>query len=96
MMRAVVSVVAAVVVRPRYWPTSIRVVKRLARSAWWKRPPFLPVPSWSYVRFRIETQYGTVDDLGSAVMRHRLVNDVLKYLRWVHEWDRSRERFPVT
>ena len=96
MIRAVLSVVGAVVVRPRYWPTSIRVASRLARSRWWKRPPFLPIPSTAYVRFRIETQYGAVDDVGSAAMRHRLVDDVLKYLRWVREWDRSREGLRVT
>ena len=96
MTRAVLAVVGALAVRPRYWPTALRTARRLSRTNWWRRPPFLPVPSAAYLRFRLETQYGTVDDFGSVAMRHRLVDDVLKYLRWVREWDRSHERFPVT
>ena len=56
----------------------------MAPSRWWRRAPFLPVPSPAYVRFRLETQYGTSpgQDVTSRVAR-----DVLKYLQWVAAWD---------
>jgi hypothetical protein len=46
----------------------------LARR-WWAHRPFLPIPPRDYVRFRLQTQYGTVDHRIEAV-------DVLNYLSW--------------
>jgi hypothetical protein len=45
-----------------------------ARVGWWRRPPFLPVPPRAYLRFRIQTQYGT-DGAPSAA-------DLVTYLEW--------------
>jgi hypothetical protein len=42
----------AIVVRPRLWWSALRQVVR--------RAPFLPVPPADYVRFRLETAYGSV------------------------------------
>jgi hypothetical protein len=42
---------------------------------WWRRRPFLPVPPADYVRFRLQTQYGTAKHSIEAV-------DVLNYLSW--------------
>ena len=36
----------------------LRQLRRSARRDWWRRPPFLPVPSADYVCFRLITQYG--------------------------------------
>jgi hypothetical protein len=46
-----------------------------ARRGWWRRPPFLPLPSPDYVAFRMLTQYG---DGGAVPPR----DDVLRYLEW--------------
>lgn len=73
------SVVAAVLVRPQLWPTAVRVVWRLVPMRWWARPPFLPVPSRSYMRFRKEAQYGD----SQTPFRPA---DVLNYLMWVRTW----------
>ena len=64
----------AVLRRPSLWWTSVRQVFRMARRRWWARPPFLPVPDRRYVRFRLETAYGT-ETPGRAA-------DVVRYLEW--------------
>ena len=46
------------------------------------RPPFLPVPSAEYLRFRLLTQYGDAAQRPAP-------DDVLNYLRWCRDWDRT-------
>jgi hypothetical protein len=69
-----VRAVVAVVLRPVLWPVAARQVWRLARPRWWRRFPFLPLPDASYLRFRLETAYGT----GATASP----GDVIAYLRW--------------
>jgi len=54
-MRAGGSVLA----RPWLWPTAVRQLVRVARPGWWRRAPFFPVPEPNYVRFRLDTAYGS-------------------------------------
>ena len=44
---------------PALWPTALGQAGRLARPGWWRRAPFLPLPDPEYVRFRLDTQYGS-------------------------------------
>lgn len=68
-------IAVAVAARPSLWPTALRQVRRTAPPGWWRHAPFLPVPSGPYLRFRLVTQYGSVD--------HRPApDDVLNYLVW--------------
>jgi hypothetical protein len=79
-IRDVGTVVDKLVRHPSLWATALRQARRLARPAWWRHRPFLPVPAPAYLRFRLLTQYG--DE------RHRPeVGDVLNYLRWCKQWD---------
>ncbi len=75
------SVVVAVVRHPSLWPTAIRQGVRLVPSKWWTRAPYLPVPSRSYLEFRLVTQYGDIS-------RRPEAQDVLNYLRWCRDWRR--------
>ncbi len=59
---------------PSLWPTAAVQVRRLAAPGWWRHRPFLPLPDPAYLRFRLETQYGSDRDPAPA--------DVLTYLRW--------------
>lgn len=68
--------VAAVAAHPSLWWTGLRQVRALARTGWWRRPPFLPVPSRDYLRFRLETAYGGAGDHPVAA------DDLVTYLRW--------------
>jgi hypothetical protein len=71
---------AAVAGEPRLWSTAVGQVRRLARPAWWRRPPFLPLPDRDYLRFRMTTAYG-----GDG-RRPPEPADVLAYLRWCRSW----------
>ena len=77
---------AAVLVRPLLWTTAVRQAMSATPPRWWRRPPFLPVPDRSYLRFRLETHYGedAAPDAG----------DLVRYLQWCRAGRRAiaRER----
>ena len=75
---AALAVVVAVVRRPALWPTALRQLAALAEPRWWRRRPWLPVPDRSYLRFRLQTQYGDPDHTPEA-------DDVVAYLVWCRE-----------
>lgn len=74
-----IQLVPALLRRPDLWPTAIRQARRTAAHGWWRRPPFLPVPSGRYLEFRLLTQYGDA----SAKPAPR---DVITYLEWCKTW----------
>jgi hypothetical protein len=74
-------VVAAVAAHPRLWPTAVRQGWRLVPNRWWTRAPYLPVPSRSYLEFRLLTHYGETSHRPEP-------DDVLNYLRWCRNWQR--------
>jgi hypothetical protein len=76
----VIRTAAAVARRPALWSTAVRQMRRTTAPGWWKRRPYLPVPSGSYIEFRLVTQYG---DAGHAWDP----DDVLNYLRWCKSWE---------
>jgi hypothetical protein len=76
---SIISALTAVAARPALWPTALRQARRLAPTRWWTRPPFLPLPAPSYLRFRLVTQYGDPTHRPQA-------DDVVRYLRWCREW----------
>ena len=78
-----IRIAAAVARHPSLWVTAVRQARRTAGRGWWRRPPFLPVPSGDYLRFRMQTQYGDSD-------RSPDPDDVVNYLLWCREWDRSK------
>lgn len=45
------------------------------RRHWWRRPPFLPVPSRDYMRWRMYTAYGTERAVPP-------LEDVIRFARW--------------
>ena len=78
---------ALVVLRhPSLWSIGARQARALAPTGWWRRPPFLPLPSEAYLRFRLETAYGGAGD-------HSLVPaDLVTYLRWCRDLGRLTAR----
>jgi hypothetical protein len=71
----VIRVAGAVLRHPRLWPVAVRQWRRTTPAGWWRRWPFLPVPSRDYLRFRLLTQYGHSDTPASGA-------DVVNYLAW--------------
>jgi hypothetical protein len=80
------AVVWAVVRRPSLWGTAVVQMFRLAPTGWWRHWPFLPRPSAEYLDFRYVTQYG--GDHGAQAPAE--TQDVLDYLRWCKDWNRTR------
>lgn len=60
---------------PRLGVALLRVAWRFRRRGWWHRFPFLPLPSWTYVRWRMHTAYGDHDIVPPA-------DDLARYARW--------------
>jgi hypothetical protein len=77
----VIRVGAAVLAHPSLWPTAARQARRVVPPRWWRRRPYLPLPSRSYLEFRIVTQYGDISHRPEP-------EDVLNYLRWCRDWRR--------
>jgi hypothetical protein len=77
--------VGAVARRPDLWITAFRQARRTAANGWWRRPPFLPLPSREYLAFRSLTQYG-------ETQRPPRPEDVVDYLAWCREWERTLRR----
>jgi hypothetical protein len=75
-----VGVARRLVLRPSLWPTAMVEVALLARPEWWRHSPFLPLPDPAYVRFRLETQYGS-----GAVGDRMHPGDVVEYLDWCRD-----------
>ena len=76
-------VAAAVARRPGIWPTAVRQMRRTAAPGWYRRPPFLPLPTGDYIEFRLVTQYGDPKHRPEPL-------DVVNYLLWCRHWDSSR------
>ena len=79
--RAAMAVAVAVARRPSLWVTAVRQWRRTTAAGWWRRPPFLPLPSRAYMRFRLETQYG-------APNARVVPDDVLNYFAWCKRHER--------
>lgn len=60
---------------PRLAAALLRVAWRFRRREWYRRPPFLPLPSAEYVRWRMYTAYGKDAAVPPA-------EDVVRYARW--------------
>ena len=71
------SVARLLVRHPSLWATAVVQTLRLAAPGWWRRSPFLPLPDPAYLRFRLETQYGSDQDPVAA--------DVITYLHWCRD-----------
>lgn len=62
----------------RHPPTGVALLTvawRFRRRGWWRRAPWLPLPSRDYVRWRLHTAYGDAAIVPPA-------DDVVRYARW--------------
>lgn len=66
---------AHAVVRPRLAVALLRTAWAFRRRAWWRMPPFLPLPDRSYLRWRMYTAYG--DEAAVPPLE-----DVVGFARW--------------
>ena len=59
----------------------LQVAWRFRRHDWYRRAPFLPIPSTEYMRWRMHTAYG---DEGAVPPPE----DVVRYARWATRGER--------
>jgi hypothetical protein len=74
--RLALTLAARAAVRPRLAIDMLRVAWRFRSRGWYRRFPFLPLPSADYVRWRMHTAYGDPATVPPP-------DDVIRYARWV-------------
>jgi hypothetical protein len=75
MLRLALALSARSIRRPSLAIDLVRVSWRFRNRRWYLRPPFLPVPDRDYVRWRMDTAYGSPDATPSA-------GEAERYVRW--------------
>ena len=73
-----IRLVGRALINPRLAIDLLRTAWAFRRRRWWVRPPFLPLPDRSYLRWRMYTAYGEE----SAVPPSQ---DVIRFARWRRE-----------
>ena len=81
--KLLIKVAGLLAIRPGLWTTAFRQLFCLAESGWWKRLPFLPIPSLELLEFRSKTQYGSLETEIEAA-------DVLTWLIWSKEFQQLK------
>ena len=61
--------------RPWLIPAMLAAAWAFRANRWYRQPPFLPMPSRAYMRWRMETAYGDGNTVVPSV-------DLERYLRW--------------
>lgn len=64
--------------RPRLALDLLRTAWAFRRRRWWARPPFLPLPDPTYLRWRMYTAYADEDAVPP-------LDDVIRFARWRRE-----------
>jgi hypothetical protein len=62
-------------VRPRLALALIGTAWAFRRRDWARTPPFLPIPSWEYLRWRMYTAYGDEEAVPPT-------EDVIRFAEW--------------
>ncbi|MDE0898535.1 MAG: hypothetical protein OSA81_05910 [Longimicrobiales bacterium] len=61
--------------RPRMIPYLLRAAWAFRARDWYRRPPFVPLPPLSYMRWRLDTAYGNPD-------AEPTIDEMERYLVW--------------
>ncbi|NNC92005.1 MAG: hypothetical protein HKN80_05900 [Acidimicrobiia bacterium] len=69
------SILRVVIRRPLLWPEALRTLVAFTPRRWWQHAPFLPVPRRPYLRWRLQTAYGSPDAAPAA-------SDLVHFLEW--------------
>lgn len=76
------TMVGLVLRRPTLLPALLGFAWAARRRGWYRRPPFLPVPPSRYLRWRMDTAYGS-DDAAPPPQ------EAARYLRWARRMRRG-------
>ncbi len=67
---------------PRSLPAMLGLAWAARRRGWYLRPPFLPIPPRSYLKWRLDTAYGNP-------RARPPVRETLRYLSWARRMRRG-------
>ena len=65
--------------RPDLWRTTLRITRVHAPDRWWAEKPHLPIPSNSWMDFRLETAFADSDARPEP-------EQFIEYLEWAKSW----------
>ncbi len=71
--------------RPRTVPALLGAAWAFRARGWYRRPPFLPIPPRSYLRWRMDTAYGDPDAAPPP-------DELERYLLWTSRMRRDMRR----
>ncbi|HEY0995543.1 MAG TPA: hypothetical protein VGD77_06105 [Gemmatimonadaceae bacterium] len=74
-LRLTLQLIPRLLLRPLDLVALLRLMWRFRRREWMRHPPFLPVPSTIYLRWRMLTAYGDENALPQA-------DELLRFARW--------------
>jgi hypothetical protein len=74
-LRLTLQLIPRLLLRPLDLVALLRVMWRFRRRDWMRHAPFLPVPSATYMRWRMYTAYGDENALPRA-------DELLRFARW--------------
>ena len=77
------SLFVVVLRHPSLWVEGLQSARRMAPTGWWRRRPFLPIPSSSYWHFRMVTVFG--GDGSGRLDEHQVIG----YLQWSRRMGRG-------
>ncbi len=78
--------------RPRLWPALLSAAWAFRPKDWYRKAPFLPLPSKAYMRWRLETAYGEPDAVPPA-------DEIARFVTWSADMRRRmrpRGRVPLS
>ena len=74
-LRLILQLIPRLLLRPLDLVALLRMMWRFRKRDWMSHPPFLPVPSAMYLRWRMHTAYGDENASPSA-------EELLRFERW--------------
>ena len=77
-----VRLVGTAIRQPSLIPALLEAAWAFRSNGWYRRPPFLPIPSKAYMRWRMETAYGDPDAVPPNT-------ELERYIRWGAEMRKS-------
>lgn len=76
--RLTARLTARALVNPRLAFDLLRTGWAFRRRDWWRKPPFLPIPDRTYLKWRMYTAYADENAVPPA-------EDVIRFARWRRE-----------
>jgi len=77
-LRLTARLTGRAIVNPRLALDLLRTGWAFRRRDWWRKPPFLPLPDRTYLRWRMYTAYADENAVPT-------VEDVVRFARWRRE-----------